>query len=254
MPSPYGIEIIESCLACKLRERNLFCDLPPTAIAALERVKYTTSYPQGAVLFVEGQLPGGVLIVCKGRVKLSVCSSDGKTLILRIAEAGEVLGLSAAVSGQPYALTAETLDPSQVTFVRRDDLWRLMHEHPQVALRVAQHLSERYSSMCQEMRSLMLTHSAAEKLARLILDWLVRNACAREPARLKVGLTHEEIAQIIGTSRETVTRLFAEFRKKQWIDTRGSTLVVQSRAALESLARAPQDSQPNRKSVCHGEG
>jgi CRP/FNR family cyclic AMP-dependent transcriptional regulator len=70
----------------------------------------------------------------------------------------------------------------------------------------------------------------------LILDWLVRNACAREPARLKVGLTHEEIAQIIGTSRETVTRLFAEFRKKQWIDTRGSTLVVQNRAALESLA------------------
>lgn len=238
MPSPYGMEIIENCLACKMRERNIFCNLPTKALEALERVKHTTSYPQGAVLFVEGQPSTGIWVLCKGRVKLSISSSDGKTLILRIAETGEVLGLSAAVSGQPYALTAETLDPSQVTFIRRDDLSRLMRQYPEVALSVAQQLSERYSSTCQELRSLMLTHSAAEKLAKLILDRLVSRAGARQPARLKIALTHEEMAQSIGTSRETVTRLFAEFKKKRWIDIRRSTLVVQNRAALESLAAA----------------
>jgi CRP/FNR family transcriptional regulator len=232
------MEIIENCLACKMRERNIFCNLPTKALEALERVKHTTSYPQGAVLFVEGQPSTGIWVLCKGRVKLSISSSDGKTLILRIAETGEVLGLSAAVSGQPYALTAETLDPSQVTFIRRDDLSRLMRQYPEVALSVAQQLSERYSSTCQELRSLMLTHSAAEKLAKLILDRLVSRAGARQPARLKIALTHEEMAQSIGTSRETVTRLFAEFKKKRWIDIRRSTLVVQNRAALESLAAA----------------
>lgn len=238
VPSPYGMRITENCLACKLRKRAIFCNLPTKAVETLEKMKYTTSYPQGAILFVEGQAARGILILCRGRVKLSISASDGKTLILRIAEAGDVLGLSAAVSGQPYALTAETLDPSQVTFIRRDDLFCLMRQHPEVALRVAQQLGERYSNVCQEMRSLMLTHSAAEKFAKLILDWLVRRAGARQADRLKFALTHEEIAQSIGTSRETVTRLFAEFRKKQWIDTRRSTLVIQNKAALESLAAA----------------
>jgi len=235
MPSPYGIELIERCVECKLRERNVFCNLPPRVLQAIEQVKYTTSYPQGAVLFVEGEAARGFFIVCTGRVKLYISGSDGKTLILRIAEAGELLGLSAAVSGQAYALTAETLDPSQVTFVRRADLSRLMHEHPDVALQVATRLAERYSGACHEMRSL-LTHSAAGKLANLMLDWLARTANARQPGTLKLKLTHEEIAQIIGTSRETVTRVFAEFRRKQWINTRGSTLVIRNKAALETLA------------------
>jgi CRP/FNR family transcriptional regulator len=82
----------------------------------------------------------------------------------------------------------------------------------------------------------MLTHSAASKLATLILEWVARTASARQPASLKLALTHEEIAQIIGTSRETVTRVFAEFRKRQWINTRGSTLVIRNKAALETLA------------------
>jgi len=236
MPSPYGIELVERCVECKLRERSVFCNLPPKVVQAIEGIKYTTSYPEAAVLFVEGQAPRGFFIICTGRVKLYISGSDGKTLILRVAEAGEVLGLSAAVSAQPYALTAETLDPSQVTFVRRDDLSRLMHEHPELALRVAQHLAERYSDTCHEMRSLMLTHSAAGKLATLILEWLARNSNSRQPVSLKLTLTHEEIAQIIGTSRETVTRVFAEFRKKQWIHTRGSTLVIRNRAALQTLA------------------
>jgi CRP/FNR family transcriptional regulator len=230
------MELVERCIECKLRERSIFCNLPAKVVQAIEGIKYTTSYPQGAVLFVEGQVPRGAFIICRGRVKLYISSSDGKTLILRVAEAGEVLGLSAAVSGEPYALTAETLDPSQVTFLRRDDLLRLMHEHPEVALRIAQHLAERYSDTCHEMRSLMLTHSAAGKLATLILEWIARTANPRQPVCLKITLTHEEIAQIIGTSRETVTRIFAEFRKKQWINTRGSTLVIRNKAALESLA------------------
>jgi len=165
MPSPYGMEFVERCIECKLRERNIFCNLPPRVVQAIDGIKYTTSYPPAAILFVEGQPPRGAFILCKGRVKLYISSSDGKTLILRVAEAGEVLGLSAAVSGETYALTAETLGPAQVTFLRRDDLSRLMHEHPEVALRVALHLADRYSNTCHEMRSLMLTHSAAGKLA-----------------------------------------------------------------------------------------
>ena len=235
MLSPYGLEIIESCVTCKLRADKIFCNLATPTVQALEAIKYTTAYPKGAVLFVEGQAPRGVFILCRGRVKLSICSSDGKTLILKIAEAGEVLGLSASVSGKPYELTAETLDPCQVNFVKREDFLRFLREHNDVCLRVAEQLSEKYNTACHEIRSLGLSHSAAEKLAKLLLEWSVKNGGARQPDRLKLTLTHEEIAQMIGTSRETVTRLFADFKKRQLIQLKGSTLVIRNRAALEGL-------------------
>lgn len=235
MLSPYGLEIVESCLTCKLRADKIFCNLPQATVQALEAIKYTTAYPKGAVLFVEGQAPRGVFILCRGRVKLSICSSDGKTLILKIAEAGEVLGLSASVSGKPYELTAETLDPCQVNFVKREDFLRFLREHNDVCLRVAEQLSEKYNTACHEIRSLGLSHSAAEKLAKLLLEWSIKNGGARQPERMKLTLTHEEIAQMIGTSRETVTRLFADFKKRQLIQLKGSTLVIRNRSALEHL-------------------
>ena len=68
-------------------------------------------------------------MLCKGRVKLSICASDGKTLILKIAEPGEVLGLSATVSGKAYELTAETIDPCQVNFVKREDFLHFLKDH-----------------------------------------------------------------------------------------------------------------------------
>ncbi len=235
MLSPYGMEIIESCLTCKLREDRLFCNLPHGAVQALEGIKYSTAYPKGAVLFVEGQAPRGIFILCKGRVKLSICSSDGKTLILKIAEPGEVLGLSATVSGKPYELTAETLDPCQVNFVKREDFLRYLREHNEVTLRVAEQLSDKYNTACHEIRSLGLSHSAAEKLAKLLLEWSDKNGGDKQPGRMKLSLTHEEIAQMIGTSRETVTRLFADFKKRQIIQLKGSTLVIRNRGALETM-------------------
>ena len=108
MSTPYGIQITENCVLCKLRQNGYFCELPKPALQELEQVKYASAYPSGAVLFVEGQAPRGIYMICSGRIKLSTTSRDGKTLILRIAQAGEVLGLHATVSGRPYELTAET--------------------------------------------------------------------------------------------------------------------------------------------------
>ncbi len=237
MRSPYGLDIIENCLACKLRADRLFCGLPDGSLKAFEAIKYSTAYPKGAVLFVEGQSPRGIFVLCKGRAKLSVGSSDGKTLILKIAEAGEVLGLSATVSGKPYELTAETLDPCQINFVKREEFLRFLKEHAEACFRVAEQLSDKYNTACREIRSLGLSHSAGEKLAKLLLEW-GGNGVADEhkETRLKVALTHEEIAQMIGTSRETVTRLFADLKKRQIIALKGSTLLIRNRSALRTLA------------------
>jgi len=235
--SPYGLDIVESCLTCKLREDRLFCDLDTASLQAFENIKYATAYPKGAVLFVEGQSPRGIFVLCKGRVKLSICATDGKTLILKIAEPGEVLGLSASVSGKAYELTAETIDPCQVNFIKREDFLRFLKDHSDACFKVAEQLSDKYNNACHEVRSLGLSHSAVEKLAKLLLDWSSRNGeASKQEPRLKMVLTHEEIAQMIGTSRETVTRLFADLKKRQIVQSKGSTLHIRNKAALKVLA------------------
>lgn len=214
------------------------CDLPPALAETLERVALTTSYAGGAVLFAEGQAPRGVFIVRRGRVKLSICGSDGRTLILRIVDAGCPLGVAAVVSGRPYEATAETQEPSEISFLRHSDLLRLMRLHGEVALWVTQHISDDYASTCREIRDLILSDSASEKLARLLVGWLDQNSTSMNPSQVKLALTHEEIGQMIGSSRETVSRLFAGFKKQRLIQQTGSTLVIPNRVALESLITA----------------
>ncbi len=238
MRAPYGLEIIESCLACPHREDRLFCNLPPPALQRLATITSAASYPKGATLFVEGQSPRGVFIICNGRVKLSTSSADGKTLILRVADPGEVLGLAATVSGKPYQATADVLEPAQANFITRTDFLSFLREHGEAALRVAQQLSENYHLALSEMRTIGLSRSAAEKFARFLLDWSSDHEKEKGEIRLKLTLTHEEIAQMIGASRETVTRLFADFKKRQLLQVKGSTVVIRDRAALESLSNS----------------
>jgi CRP/FNR family cyclic AMP-dependent transcriptional regulator len=137
MHSPYGLEVSDSCQDCKIRSEGYFCDFDTELVKSFEALKYATVFPKGAVLFVEGQSPRGVFMLCTGRVKLTTCSSDGKAIITRIAEGGEVLGLGAAVSGKPYMVTAETLNPCQVNFIKREDFLRFLKENGTACLRVA---------------------------------------------------------------------------------------------------------------------
>jgi CRP/FNR family transcriptional regulator len=230
------MEIVESCLTCKLRADRIFCNLPASALQTFESIKSATAYPPGAVLFVEGQLPRGIFVLCKGSAKLSINSPGGKTMIVKLAEPGEVLGLSATMSGKPYEVTAQTIDPCQVNFIKRDDFLKFLKDDVEVCFKVAEQLGEKYHNACKEVRLLGLSHSAAEKLAMLLLDWNSRSGDAKPEPRLTLRLTHEEIAQMIGTSRETVTRLFADLKKQQIVQTKGSTLVIRNTEALREIA------------------
>jgi CRP/FNR family transcriptional regulator len=235
MRSPYGLDIVERCDGCRRHGAQGFCDLPDAALRALDALKLTTVYPRGALLFVEGQPARGVYVLCSGRAKLSATSREARVIITRIVRAGEILGLRAALSGDAYEVTAETLEPCQVNFVRRADFLRLLATHSEASLRAAEQLGRNYSASLEQVRLLGLSHSAAAKLARFLLE--IGEAVGTGTAdRLKLALTHEEIGQLIGASRETVTRLFSEFKHENLIQVRGTTLLLNNRPALETLA------------------
>ena len=238
MSTPFGLQVTESCVICKLHHTSFFCDLSRQSIEDLDKIRYASAFPAGAVLFVEGQTPRGVYVICSGRAKLTTTSREGKTLILRIAQAGEILGLHGTVSGKPYELTAETLQPCQLDFFKREEFLKFLQSHADACLHAAQHLSHDCQSAYEMIRSLGLSHSVTEKLARLLLEWANGGEETKEGIRIKIALTHEEIAQLIGTSRETVTRVLGEFREKEFAHLRGSTLLIRNKTALEKLIAA----------------
>jgi len=238
MKAPYGLELIEDCLSCPLPKERVLYDLPQPVLQGLDAISSMATYPRGAVLFVEGQDARGIFILCNGRVKLSAGSTEGKSLILRIAVAGEIIGLPGTISNQPYELTAEALEPIQTNFIRRDDFLAFLRQHGEAALRVAEMLSSIYYATCREVRYLGLSNSAAERLARFFLDLTPSAGPQNGQFRATLTLTHEEIAQMIGASRETVSRLFARFRRQKLIEVQGSVLKILDEPGLKKVLQA----------------
>jgi CRP/FNR family transcriptional regulator, cyclic AMP receptor protein len=237
MKSPYGLNIFEDCMTCPVRERHLFCNLSPSAVQRLNDITSAAVYPRAAMLFIEGQQGRGVFVLCTGKAKLSTTSREGKTIITKVSEHGDVLGLNATISNRPYEVTAEMMEPGQANFIAADALLQFLHDYPEVALRVAKQLSCNYYSAHEEIRTLGLTSSPGQKLAKLLLGWSAARGDSSHSLQLHLILTHEEIAEMIGTTRETVSRLFANFKMNQFIQAKGSQLVILNKPALERMGQ-----------------
>jgi CRP/FNR family cyclic AMP-dependent transcriptional regulator len=237
MRAPYGLTILDNCLTCPVREEHIFCNLSVASGQRLNEIRSTAVYPKGAMLFIEGQQPRGVFVLCAGKAKLSTSSREGKTIITKLSDAGDVLGLNAVISNRPYEVTAEMMEPGQANFIARESLLQFLKDHGEVSLRVAEQLSRNYYTAYEEIRTLGLSTSPSEKFAKLLLSWTA-NSNGNGAAQFKLTLTHEEIAEIIGTTRETVSRLFSEFKRKQLLQLKGSTLVIRNRPALEKIVQS----------------
>ncbi len=155
----------QSCFNCELRPDRVFCDLPAEALQAFDSIKTITIVPRGSTLFAEGRQPRGIFVLCEGRAKLSVCSEKGKRLMLRVAGPGEVLGLSATMSGKPYEVTAEALDSSQVAFIRRKDLLHFLRDHRVACLQVVHLLSQDLHQAYDRVRSIGLGRTRRQRVA-----------------------------------------------------------------------------------------
>jgi CRP/FNR family transcriptional regulator, cyclic AMP receptor protein len=236
LSSPYGLST--ECVNCHLRSDNFFCSLSRESLKAFNQIKHSTVFPEGTAIFVQGQTPRGIFLLCQGQAKLSTTSHDGKILILRIAKPGEVLGLHAIVTGKPYELTAETMQPSQLTFVNGKDFLQFLREHGDACLRAAQHISRDCHEAYEVVRSIGLSNSVSGRVAKFLLESATDGRVTNGAVRATLSLTHEDIAQLMGTTRETITRTLSQFRKKDIVELKGSTLIIHNKSALERLVAA----------------
>lgn len=224
-----------SAAAVTTSPSRIVCELSPEALRDFQSIGMQMRLPRGAVLFQAGDLGGSIALLCEGQVKLQSTSREGKTSILKIASPGDVLGLGAVISGSCYGMTAEILEPATIKSIRKDEFLSFLHRHSAVNMYAARILSEEYKFAFFDAARLTAASSAAGRLSAVLLD-LGRSASnGADPQRFTVALTHEELANLADTSRETVTRMLGRFRRERWIRIHGSSMTILAPGRLREL-------------------
>lgn len=239
MRSPYGLEIVENCEHCKLRTGRVFCDLPLVTLDTLQRLGFATACPKGTLLMSQGHPAREIAIVCVGHVKTSTASEAGKKICVGISGPGVVLGLSAAISRTPYQVSIESLEPCQLRVIKASSFLALLRKDYAACFAAVRCLSNEVRKMHHCVRLIGLSHSATQKLADVLLRWDMHED--DEPGGkpcLRFPLTHNELGEVLGVSRETVTRLLGTLERKNVIRCRGTILIIEDEPTLRALAAA----------------
>ena len=192
-------------------------------------------HPRGKVLFAEGETARGVFILRTGRATVSISSSEGRVVILRIARGGDVLGLNSVLRNACYNTTIKTIEPCRTDFIPRTALLDLIEKDQPAARAIAQLLSREVAELMERTRSLLLPQTANAKLAKLLLE-LSEESSASQPSQITKSFTHEQIAHMICSSRETITRLLASLNRRRIIRVTAGSIVISDRAALQKIA------------------
>jgi CRP/FNR family cyclic AMP-dependent transcriptional regulator len=227
---------LQSALLNGNQNDQAFRNLSGEASTRLNKIGMETHYDRSEMLFSEGEMPQCVFIVRSGRIKVSVTSREGKTMIVRIAEAGHVLGLSAALGANQHEVSAEALEPCSVTAIQVTDFLGLLSRYPEAAMEATRWVLKEYQVVFSDVCRLALPTTIAGRLANLLLDWRKAGHQGHVNPSFTMTLTREEIAGMTGTSRETVSRVLQQFQREKLISIKGSSLTVLQPQALEQLA------------------
>jgi CRP/FNR family transcriptional regulator, cyclic AMP receptor protein len=222
-----GFEIMERCRESADPRIN-FPDLDDPGLSS--------TYKSGTVLFREGQEVRGVYLVRTGSVKLSVSSAQGKVIVLRVARPGDWVGLSSALKNHPQESSAETISQSRLTFLSLSAFTAAMATRSEFNQSVLAALNHDLLETIALIRMVLLSKSAEEKLARLLIKWC-DDSGVREPdgIRIEHTFTQYQIAEMISVSRETVTRILSDFSRRGVIRLESDSFLISSRSSLASL-------------------
>jgi CRP/FNR family transcriptional regulator len=228
--------MLQSCLLCKARKPGWFCNLSPQSLADLDAMSTHTVLQMGNFLFAEGQASRSVSVVCAGQVKLTRSSRDGRTLLVKIARPGDVLGLSAALSKMPYEVTAQAIERTQLATFEQQEFLHFIQHHAEGSLHAAESLSNEYRSALTDASRLALSTSIAGRVAHLLLELVVENETAQDAQpKIHMSLRHEDLASMLGSTRESITRVLNRFSRNGVISIEGADMTILSKEALEVL-------------------
>ena len=236
MPSAQQREIEEPLgVAADNRQAELHSLLQ--AIRSSRINSFNSLHGRGHVLFAEGEPARGVYILRSGRATISISSSEGRVVMLRLAQPGDLLGANAVLQDSSYDTTVKTLEPCRTQFIARAELIEVVKQNRAGAEVMLTMLSRELAELTERAKSLLLPQTVRGRLAKLLLD--LSNGASFKAAngtQLDRRFTHEEIAQMICSSRETVTRLVATLSREKVIRITSDRIEIVDRSTLEKIA------------------
>lgn len=203
-----------ACEICPTRESGIFCDITKDDLREFSRARSFNTYKRKSIIFYEGNPPLGLFCVQKGKVKISKHGSDGQVQIVRLAGPGDILGYRALFAGEPYAATAEVLEDASLCFVDKVSVYALLKKNAALALSILERV-------CQDLRVSedavldLVQRPVSERVANMLLN-LQETYGTRSPdgIHLDITLTREEMAEMVGTTAETLIRTLSDFKTR----------------------------------------
>lgn len=227
-----------SCNTCPLHRS--FCDFPEELRETFDGLKTTVAYRRNEVIFDEGAPCHSVFSICEGNAKLLATSKEGRVLLMRVAGPGEMLGLAEAVLHAPYETSAVAVESSILAVIPRETFLRFISSYPEACVKLTVALSEQYRHAQREEKFLGFGEPATTRLARLLLEWAAeRGEVTEDGIYIPLHMSHSDLAQAIGVTRETVTRVLGSLVHGGLIERRADETVILRRDALALLAASP---------------
>ncbi|MCH8836513.1 MAG: Crp/Fnr family transcriptional regulator [Candidatus Marinimicrobia bacterium] len=224
------------CEGCHVRERTAFAELEPEMLDRIDGAKQTRKYKKGQVIFYEDNPAFGLYCIYSGKVKLYKSTAEGKRLTLQIADPGDQLGHLALFTGQPYSATGEALEDSTICFVDRRCLPTLMEKNPQATWSIINGLAQGLS-ITRDRATDIAYRSVRERVAGMLLQLKAKYGRPEGNAvRLDIALSREDLAELIGATKESLVRVLSDFRQEQLITDKGSNLMLLSPKKLAKIA------------------
>jgi CRP-like cAMP-binding protein len=221
------------CAHCGFLAESVFCRLSSEALSALEREKNVRVYDRGRAVYREGDPPFAVYCIRSGQVKLSRIGGRAEQQVIRLAGPGETIGYGAVLENRPYAETAEVVSPTVACAVSRQTLVRLLRESPDLAFALMAKLARELRFAEQQILS-MSQESVRQRTANVLL--MLSEGSGGAP-RIQTPIRRKEMAQMIGTTPETLSRVLKSFSERGVVSRTRIEIRIQDPVALRKLAR-----------------
>ncbi len=217
-----------------LKKIPLFSTLKEEELEAISKVSVNRTFNKDQIILLENEDGDTLFIIIDGKVKVTAFSENGKEVILSILYENDFFGDMSLLDGKPRSASVVAIEDSHVRMIRRPEFKKLIEDHPGIALKLLEALASRLRKADERIESLALL-DVTGRLAGIILQLAAdKSEETPEGTVIKSRPTHQELANMAGTTRETVTRILKQLENKGYIELQGRNLVILDRETFKS--------------------
>jgi len=221
------------CENCIIRQFNTLRAMNKEELKKVSNSKVTKNIKKGEALFEEGDKLDGLFCVRSGVSKLSKLSANGKDQIVKLASTGEVMGQRSVIAEESTNLSAVAVSDMEVCFIPKDIITNALNQNPDFAVEVLRHMAHDLKE-ADDVIVNMSQKTVKQRIAEAFI-YLQKNYGVDEEGFLRLTLSREDIANVVGTATESAIRIISEFKKKKMIKTSGKRIGVINEKELQDL-------------------